>query len=172
MMILSHTKKVFCGLIFSLMFSASVAQPGRYAGTKKSMIGKVFEESRNLTALKGWTFVEGGLANSLDDPERIMSYVFKKGTSYVVFFSIMEDTTSDKYKVMDVVEITGVTKGWTVRSSFCRQNEQENNYIIAWGKENTEHYMKLIKKAWKFNPDKRRIEAITVKGIDCENIGC
>ncbi len=84
----------------------------------------------------------------------------------------MEDTASDKYTVVDVVEITGVAKGWTVRCSFCRQYEQENNYIIAWGKENTGQYMKLIKKAWKFDPDRRRINAIPVKGIDCENIGC
>lgn len=160
-------------LAFALFLLHSKASPqGRYAGTKKSMIGIFFEDSRNLTGLKGWTFMEGGLANSLDDPERIMSHVFKKGTNYVVLFSIMEDTASDKYKVMDVVEITGVAKGWAVRSSFCRHNEQENNYIIAWGKENTEQYMKLIKKAWKFNPDKRRIEAIPVKGIDCENTGC
>jgi hypothetical protein len=165
-------KKVFfLFLLFFLLNQASVAQ-GKYAGTKKSLIGKVYTDSRNLTALKGWTWMEGGLANSLNDPERIVSDIFKKGTTYVVLFSIMEDTASGKFKVMDVVEITGVTKGWTVRSSFCRQNEQENNYIIAWGKENTQHYMKLIKKAWKFDPDKRRINAITVKGIDCENIGC
>jgi len=152
--------------------AVAVAQPGKYAGTKKSMIGKEFTDSRDLAALKGWTFMEGGLANSLDDPERIMSDVFKKGTTYVVFFSIMEDTASGKFKVMDVVEITGVQKGWTVRSSFCRLNEQENNYIIALGKENADMYMKLIKKAWRFDPDKRRMILIPVKGIDCENVGC
>ncbi len=81
------------------------AQPGKYSGTKKSLIGKIFEDSRNLAALKGWAFMEGGLANSLNDTERIMSHVFKKGTSYVVLFSIMEDTASDKYTVVDVVEI-------------------------------------------------------------------
>ncbi|MFZ1328640.1 MAG: hypothetical protein WAW27_06400, partial [Chitinophagaceae bacterium] len=63
-------------------------------------------------------------------------------------------------------------KGWTVRSSFCRQNEQESNYIIALGKATTAEYMKQIKKAWKFDPDKRRIILIPVKGIDCENFGC
>ena len=165
-------KKYLLFIFLSVLLIRANGQPGKYAGTKKFMIGKVFEDSRNLAVLKGWEFLEGGLANSLNDPERIMSYVFRKGTSYVVFFSIMEDTASNMYKVIDVVEITGVTKGWTVRGSFCRQNEQENNYIIAWGKENTEHYMKLIKKAWKFNPDKRRFEAIPSKGIDCENIGC
>ena len=155
-----------------LLAQFAFAQPGKYAGSKKSLIGKVYTDSRDLTALKGWTMMEGGVANSLDDPEMITSNVFKKGTTYVVFFSIKEDTASDTYTVMDVVEITGVLKGWTVRGSFCRQNEQVDNYIMAWGKENKEEFMKLIKKAWKFNRDKRRIEAIPVKGIDCENIGC
>ncbi len=165
-------KTVFSLLIvFFLWNEASVAQ-GKYAVTKKSLIGKVFTDSRNLSVLKGWIWMEGGLANSLNDPERIVSDIFKKGTTYVVLFSIMEDTASGKFKVLDVVEINGVLKGWSVRSSFCRKNEQENNYIIALGKENTQQYMKLIKKAWQFDPDRRRINAIPVKGIDCENIGC
>ncbi len=165
-------KQVYTVFVSLLLLSAAVAAQGKYAGTKKSLIGKIFTETRDIVALKGWTFMEGGLANSLNDPERIVSDVFKKETTYVVLFSIMEDTASGKFKVMDVVEITGVIKGWTVRSSFCRQNEQENNYIIAWGKENTGQYMKLIKKAWKFDPDRRTINAIPVKGIGCENIGC
>lgn len=168
----SSLKQVLSVMLFFLLVKEGAAQPGKYAGSKKSMIGKVYTESRNLAALQGWTFMEGGLSNSLDDPERIVSDVYKKGTTYLVFFSIMEDTASDKFTVVDVVEITGVAKGWSVRSSFCRQNEKENNYIIAWGKDNAEPYMKLIKKAWKFNPDKRRIEVIPVKGIDCENVGC
>jgi len=165
-------KKVFGFIIFFLLIIFPSIAQGIYAGTKKVMIGKMYADIDTLAGLKGWTQVEGGLANSLNDPEHIMSYVFKKGTTYLVLYSIKEDTASAKYTFVDVVEITGVLKGWTVRSSFCRQSEQENNYIIAWGKENTGQYMKLIKKAWKFNPDKRRIEAIPVKGIDCENIGC
>ncbi len=164
-------RKIIVVLLAIIMVNALAAQ-GKYAGTKKSLIGKVFTDIRNLTALKGWTFMEGGVANSINDPELITSDVFKKGTTYVVLFSIMEDTTTNKFTVIDVVEITGVIKGWTVRSSFCRQNSIENNYIIAWGKENTAPYMKLIKKAWKFDPDKRKINIIPVKGIDCENIGC
>ncbi len=164
-------KKIFVGLLTIIIVNALIAQ-GKYAGSKKSLIGKVYTHSRNLSALKGWTFMEGGVANSINDPELITSDVFKKGTTYVVFFSIKEDTSSDKFTVIDVVEIMGVTKGWTVRSSFCRQNGHENNYIIAWGKENTAPYMKLIKKAWRFDPDKRKINIIPVKGIDCENIGC
>lgn len=162
----------FLFIAFVFFATGIYAQPGKYAGTKKSLIGKFFTDSRNLTALKGWTYVEGGLANSLNDPEWIMSHIFRKGTTYIVFYSIMEDTATGKSKVADVLEITGVTKGWTVRSSFCRQNKVESNYIIAWGKETSSEYMKLIKKAWIFDPDKRRIIVIPVKGIDCENIGC
>jgi hypothetical protein len=165
-------KKMLLLPALALFMQVAIAQPGKYAGTKRSMIGKVYTESRNLAGLKGWAFMEGGLSNSLNDPERIVSDVYKKGTTYLVLYSIMEDTASDNFTVIDVLEITGVAKGWIVRSSFCRQSEKENTYIIAWGKENKEHYMKLIKKAWKFDPDKRRINAIPVKGIDCENVGC
>jgi thiamine biosynthesis lipoprotein ApbE len=71
-----------------------------------------------------------------------------------------------------VVQVAGVAKGWTIRSASCRQNKENDAYIIAWGKETTAEYMKLIKKAWRINPDKRRIEVIPVKNVDCENIGC
>ena len=159
-------------LTLTLFIQSAIAQPGKYAGTKRSLIGKIYTEIGNFAGLKGWTFMEGGLSNSLDDPERIFSDVYKKGTTYLVLYSIMEDTASNQFRVADVVEITGVARGWTVRSSFCRQNGKENNYIIVWGRENNEPYMKMIKKAWKFDPDRRRINAIPVKGIDCENVGC
>jgi hypothetical protein len=165
-------KKILLFFVLIFLVKNIDAQAGKYAGSKKTLIGKEYIDSRKLTALKGWTCMEGGISNSLDDPERITSEIFKKGTTYVVLLSIMEDTAYGNFKVMDVVEITGVAKGWTVRSSFCRQNELENKYIIAWGKENTQQYMKLIKKAWQFDSDRRRINTIPVKGIHCENIGC
>jgi hypothetical protein len=172
-------KKSLFFLFFSFLMFWANAQPGkpaspagRFAGSKKLMIGKVYSVIDSLSGLKGWTMVEGGLANSLNDPEHIMSHVFRKGTTYLVLYSINEDTASSKYTVTDVLEITGVLKGWTIRSSFCRLNKVTDNYLIAWGRENIDEFMKLIKKAWRFNPDKRRIELIPIKEIDCENIGC
>jgi hypothetical protein len=170
-MYLLRMKKVAVYIVLLFIVFTATAQ-GKYAGTKKAMIGKVFTQAKDLTALKGWEFVEGSLTNSLDDPERIICDVYKKGTTWLVFFSIMEDTASGNYKVMDVAEITGVAKGWSVHGSFCRRNKQEDHYIIAWGKQDPGQYMKTIKKAWRFNPDKRRFEIISIKGIDCENIGC
>ena len=66
-------------LLFFLFDTASTGQ-GKYAGTKKSLIGKSYAESRNLTNLKGWTWLKSGLSTSLDDPERIMPDIFKMGS--------------------------------------------------------------------------------------------
>lgn len=157
-----------CQLMMTLLF----AQAGKYAGTKKTMIGKVFTETSDLTQLRGWTQSEGGVVSKLDEPEMILVHVFTKGTTVLVFFSIKEDTASDKLLICDVLEVTGVQKGWEIRSSFCRQNKVENSFIVVWGKTTTNEFMNILKKAWIFNRDKRRIEIIPVKGIDCENIGC
>jgi hypothetical protein len=162
-------------LLFSLVLLsgfAVFAQAGKYAGSKKSMIGKIYTDSRNIPGLKGWTFMEGALLNQVTDPEYIMADVYKKGTVFVVVFSIREDTASELTTIYDVIEITGVTKGWGIRVGTCSRLAQADPYIVSWGKETQDEYMKLFKKAWRFNPDKRRVEAIPVKGIKCENIGC
>ncbi|OSZ80589.1 hypothetical protein CAP36_04880 [Chitinophagaceae bacterium IBVUCB2] len=165
-------KKLFILIVFQLTGVLLFAQAGKYAGTKKAMLGKVYTETQELPQLKGWKQLEGGVINKLDEPEMILVNVFQKGTTVLVFFSIKEDTASDKYLISDVLEVTGVQKGWEIRSSFCRQNKVENSFIVVWGKTTTNEFMNVLKKAWIFNRDKRRIEIIPIKGIDCENIGC
>jgi hypothetical protein len=166
----------FIAILFAFMLSGtgSYAQPGKYAGSKKSLIGKEFADMAKLPALKGWKYMEGAIVNSNPnaDVEMHSVSIFKAGTAYLIIFSINEDTAQDTYKIMDVVQVAGVAKGWTVRSASCRRDKENDAYIVAWGKETTAEYMKLIKKAWRINPDKRRIEIIPVKNIDCENIGC
>jgi hypothetical protein len=167
-------KKLYCLIsLFSILIKAD-AQPGKYAGSKKSLIGKEYTELEKLPALKGWKMTEGAVMNTnpLTDPELHLVDIYRKGTTYIVLFSVKEDTASDKLIIADVIEVTGVIKGWTIRSNSCRNDKQPNSYIVALGKETTAEYMKLIKKAWRINPDKRRIEIIPVKNIDCENIGC
>jgi hypothetical protein len=165
-------KKLYLILILWIVFVNANSQPGKYAGTKKSLIGKVYTDSRNIPGLKGWTFMEGSLMNNISDPEQILADVFKRGTTWIVVLSIKEDTASQNARIMDIIEVTGVAKGWAVRTSDCSLNNVLNPYIIVWGKETTGEYMNILKKAWKFDPDKRRILQIPVKGIKCENIGC
>jgi len=164
-------KYFFFILLLSACLSAP-AQPGKFAGTKKSLIGKSYTDSRSMPGLKGWTFREGTLMNSLKDPEWFMADVYQKGTVAVVVISVKEDTASDNYTIIDLIEVKGITKGWTIHVGSCRQHKINNAWLIVWGKETNQEYMKTIKKAWRFNPDKRRVEVIPIKGVDCENVGC
>lgn len=160
------------GLIFFLLLHTDVSSQGKYAGTKKYLIGKTYTEVPQIPGLKGWKFLEGSMLNYITDPERITVDIFEKGTDRIIIGSIMDDTATGVFKIVDVVEVKGMMKGWSIRTGSCRQNQLTNTYIIAWGKDVIAEFMNLIKKAWKFNPDKRRFEVIPVKGIDCENIGC
>ncbi|MBK6384925.1 MAG: hypothetical protein IPP02_13900 [Chitinophagaceae bacterium] len=161
----------FLSMLLLLLSGVAMAQ-GKYAGTKKSLIGKTYTEMPKLPGLKGWEFLEGSMLNYITDPERITVDIYKRGTDRIIIGSIMEDTATGIYKVIDVVEVKGVMEGWSIRTGSCRQNKKASTYIIAWGKDVIAEFMNLIKSAWKFNPDKRRFEVMPVKGIDCENIGC
>jgi hypothetical protein len=166
-------KFLFVCMLFCTVYT--YAQPGKYAGTKKSLIGKKHTNLDSLPQLKGWAMMEGTVMNEnpMTDPELHLVSVYKKGTTCIIIFSVQEDTASDKAVIADVVEVTGLTKGWTIRTWSCRQNKKPNNYIVAWAKETDTQYMKPVKKAWRFNPDKRRVDLIPVTGIDCENeLGC
>jgi hypothetical protein len=167
-------KKTGFFVLLTLIFLPCFAQPGKYAGSKKIMIGQTYTELEKLPALKGWQYMEGAIvnANPNTDTEMHAVSVFKIGTTYLIIFSINEDTAQQAFKITDVVQMAGVAKGWTIRSASCRQNKENDAYIIAYGKETTDEYMKVIKKAWRINADKRRIEVIPVKNVDCENIGC
>jgi hypothetical protein len=168
-------KRLICLLALGFFSVCGYAQPGKYAGSKKSLIGKEHTTLDSLSALKGWQMMEGSVMNEnpMTDPELHMVSVYKKGTTCLIIFSVREDTASDKAVVADVVEVAGVLKGWAIRTWACRQNKKPSNYIVAWAKETNAQYMKPVKKAWRFNPDKRRVEPIPVTGVDCENeTGC
>ena len=146
----------------------TMAQPGRYAGTKKGLIGTVFTDSRNIQRLSGYTAVVGSVLTQLSDPPMICVDVFKKGTTYIVFFSI-EDTVSKKFTIADVMEIKPVTKGWTIVTSLCKLNGSENSFLVAWAKESRKEYLTVLKKAWEFNTEKGWIDSVSTKGISCLN---
>jgi hypothetical protein len=146
------------------------SQPGKYAGQQKYLIGKVYTDSRNIEQLKTWKFQGGSLVNPIDDPEIITVDVFSKGNTWIVFFSIKEDTAASSFMIMDVVEVKNVMKDWQLRTTFCRSNKNENPEIVALVKKSTVvEFLKPAKKVWRFNRDKRRFEIISATGIDCIN---
>jgi hypothetical protein len=169
-------KSTLCFLLllpFISLFSQAglpASTAGRYAGTKKSLIGNIYTDSHNITGLSGWTFREGNVVNSLNDHEMITVDVFQKGTTYIVLFSIKEDTASEEFKIMDVLEIKNVTTAQQIATAFCRDNKNENAEIVALIKPGNTEYSKALR-AWRLNRDKRRIEIKNIKGIDCLNEG-
>jgi hypothetical protein len=155
-------------LLLLLPFTSLFSQAGKHAGTKKSMVGKVYTDCRNITGLKGWTFRDGSVITQIDNPEMMTADVFQKGTTYVVLFSIKEDTASQEFKIMDVLEIKNVTNAQQIKTALCRDNKNENVEIVALIKPGNTQYSKALK-AWRFNRDKRRFEILSIKGIDCIN---
>jgi len=146
------------------------AQANKYAGSMKKIVGVKYTDSRNITGLRGWQFREGTLATVLDDPQPIMVEVYKKGSTYIVFFSVMEDTASKEYVIADLVELKNVTKNQEVKTAVCRAYKQGNAFIVALTNTGRTHYFKAIK-AWLFDRDRIRFEMINAKTVECLNEG-
>ena len=165
-------KKLLLILSFLSCCNTSIIAQGEYAGSMKKLIGINYKDSKSIPGLEDYQFREGSLISSLDDPEAITVDVFQKGTSSIAFFSIMEDTSTQVFTIMDLVEVKNVQPGWQLRTAFCRENEVENVEIFALVKSSdSEQYLKVVQQAWRFNRDKRKIQLISIKGIDCVSEG-
>lgn len=155
-------------IIFSLLLNQAWAQ-GKYAGTKKSFIGKKFTTSRNIPGLTGWQFREGSLITPVDDPEVMTADVFKKGTTYIVLFSIKEDSADTKFTIADIIEVKNVLSSQHIRTGTCSEGANEAVDVVALVKnENNVEFSRAIK-AWRLNRDKRRVELISPKLVKCMN---
>ena len=144
------------------------AQPGKYAGTKKSLIGKQYADNRNIPGLKGWQYRGGSLLTAVDDLEVMTADVFKNSTTYLVLFSIKEDSADTKFTIADVIEIKNIPSSQHIRTGLCLEGANEAADIVALvRKENTE-FSRAIK-AWRLNRDKRRVQSVNPKLVKCMN---
>ena len=161
-------------LLFLIVIAGSLkaqAQTGKYAGSQKKLIGVSYTDSRHIPGLKTWQFRQGSVASLLTDPELFMVDVYQKGTTWLIFFSVREDTASETTVILDVIELKGVQKGWEIKTAVCREYKQDNAFIVALVKPANAEYSTNVKKAWRFNRDKRRFEWVSVKTVDCLNEG-
>ena len=157
---------LFAVLLFSV--KNTDAQPGKYAGSMKKMLNKTYTDEKHISGLTGWSFQEGSLITPADDPEVMTANVFKKGTTYIVLFSIKEDTTDAKFTIADVLEVKNVLSSRQIRTGTCTDGVNELIDIVALIKKETTESSKAIK-AWRLNRDKRRIEVASSKLIKCMN---
>lgn len=156
-------------LFFSVMVLSLSAQPGKYAGSKKWLIGKDYMDSHKIQGLAGWKFMEGSLITDVNDPGQMTADVFKKGSTYLVLFSVKEDTADEKFYIADVLEVRNVLSSQTIHTGTCSEGENEAMDIVALTKnQNNVEFSKAIK-AWRLNRDKRRIEKADAKLVKCMN---
>jgi hypothetical protein len=161
-------KKIFLAVFF-FMTQFLCAQPGKYAGSMKKMLNKNYTDEKHISGLTGWTFQEGSLITRVDDPETMTADVFKKGTTYIVLFSIKEDTADTKFTIADVLEVKNVTSTQYIRTGTCQEGQSEGGMdIVALLKKENKDSSKAIK-AWRLNRDKRRIETMSPKLVKCMN---
>ncbi len=163
-------KKLLLYLLILLPVCAC-CQSGKFAGSMKGLMGLSFTDSKKINGLKGWQFREGTLVSPVNDPQQIIVDVFQKGTTYVVFFSVNDDTSKNVFVVADVLEIKNVGKGWQIKTATCSDYGQNDMELVALVKETTAEKIKTIKKAWRFNRDKIRFEVWPVKHMECINEG-
>jgi hypothetical protein len=137
---------------------------GRYAGSKKSLVGKMY--ARDMAGLKEWEALGGSVINGLDEPELFLVDIFRRGTTRLIVFTVQEDTAVQEYKIIDVVEIKNVLTTQEIKTGVCRLGKKENSFIVALVKPRNIQYNKAIK-AWRLNRDKRRVEIVSAATVDC-----
>jgi len=157
-----------CSLAIAfVLVTVAVFGQGQFAGSMKDMLNQTYRNSRTIPALEGFDFQEGSLVSGVNDAEAMLVDVFNKDNTAIVFFSVMEDTTN-KYTIMDVVEVKNIQPGWEVRTGFCRQRGVSSTDIVAVVKTSNQQYLKTVREAWKFNRTKRKFYPVNAKEVDCQ----
>jgi len=162
--------KLLSVIILSLFFYAANAQ-GKYAGSYKQLIGKIFADEKKIPGLKGFSYHEGTMLSSTDEAAPFFSELYRKGSTYIFLLTRKTFSSAETYKILDVLEIRNVQAPWEVKSSTCRQNEKEDDMVVALVKAVNTAYLKNIKQAWRIDLAKGVINATSTKGIDCINEG-
>lgn len=165
------SRSLWLYLILLLLAGPSLYAQGQFAGAKpRALIGKKYNNDRILPGLPGYEYREVTLASGDKDPEQFTVGLFQKGSTWLVFFGLNEDSTTDHYTILDVLIIKHVTKNQAVKALLCRQEKISNIEIIALTQPGNAEYSPALK-AWRFNRDKRRFELMNTRGVDCLNEG-
>lgn len=99
----------------------------------------------------------------------------KKGNQEMLWFQIVvnRDRTGNRIQrlVIDVLTLPKINKPYTMVGGECLRNGVSDLDIIAVAKDTNSEYFRQIQKAWRANRKTRKFEAISTKGVICENIG-
>ena len=99
----------------------------------------------------------------------------KKGNQEMLWFYMVvnRDRTGNRIQrlVIDVLTLPKINKPYTMVGGECLRNGVSDLDIIAVAKDTNSEYFRQIQKAWRANRKTRKFEAISTKGVICENTG-
>jgi hypothetical protein len=121
---------------------------------------------------KGIQYFGGWVADDVEYPKPSVYGIsrVKKGTQEMLWFEMFVDR--DRRLVLDVFNVPKMNKSYTLIGGhhLCLRNGIRDSSIIAVAKIQDAEYFRQIQKAWRANLKTRKFEAISTKGVICENI--
>jgi hypothetical protein len=133
--------------------------------------------SNNLDYPKGIEYVAGWVVDDVQYPNLNVYGIsrVKKGNQEMLWLEMVADRdrtgNPSKWLVLDVFNVPKINKSHTLIGHFCLRNGVRDYEIIAIAKIQDVPYYRQIQKAWRANQKTRKFEAISTKGISCENVG-
>ena len=164
-----HYYKLISIFVISFLFAQQLLAQGQFAGAKpRTLIGKTYNNDKTLPGLPDYEYREVTLASEESDPEQFSVGVFQKGSTWLVFYSVNNETKSDKYTILDVLIIKHVSSSQQVKTLLCRKDRKSDMEIVALTKADKAAATPALK-AWRFNRKQKHFESINTVGIDCLN---
>ncbi len=157
---------VICLFLCNMLFSQ-----GRYTTSYKKLIGTSFTDDHHIKGLAGYSYREGTMLGTINDPVLFYLNVYWKGQNAVVIFSQQEDTAKRVFAILDVIELKNIPKGFDIKTVGCQYGDTEGDILVALVKPGKGEYVSLVKQAWFCNRDRIRVEAVSASRVKCLNEG-
>ncbi|WP_243406945.1 hypothetical protein [Cuspidothrix issatschenkoi] len=126
---------------------------------------------------KGIQYFGGWVVDDVEYPKRSVYGIsrVKKGNQEMLWFDMVVDRdrkgNPSQLLVLDVFSVPKMNKSYTLIGYDCLRNGIRDYSIIAVAKIQDTEYFRQIQKAWRANRKTRKFEAISTKGVICENTG-
>lgn len=134
-----------------------------------SYIGLTYKNlPQSIQYLGGWV-----VGDTFNGREYVVSHL-KKGTQEILWFEIIQSRDSQGQPIRQVIDTMNLPKkaaSEQMSGNMCKRNGVRNSEIIVFVKNENAPYLSKIARAWRSNRQSGRFEAISTRGIVCENPG-
>lgn len=156
-------KKCILGVL-SMVCVLSLQAQGKFAGSFRPLIEKVYRDEKELPELRNFISRGGSLLSDPNESEKFAVSWFSKDATIIAFFEIVKEDNSRQ--ILDVLEIKQVGVGQELKIGDCKDGEDESVSFVALVLPAKTQRLTAIK-AWFFNRDKIRIEAWPAANVTC-----